>query len=117
MEFTGRISMRTLPTRRVYFFVEKVPLDYSVPYENSGQKISKEGAAHALPDKAGIVSYMGEDRWILMSRMNEWAETFRSMYPNEMRVYYEDDTFLCYMIEQNAYHLYNFSIDYGYNMR
>ena len=52
-----------------------------------------------------------------MSRMNEWAETFRSMYPNEMRVYYEDDTFLCYMIEQNAYHLYNFSIDYGYNMR
>lgn len=117
MEFTGGISMRTLPTRRVYFFVEKVPLDYSVPYENSGQKISKEGAAHALPDKAGIVSYMGEDRWILMSRMNEWAETFRSMYPNEMRVYYEDDTFLCYMIEQNAYHLYNFSIDYGYNMR
>lgn len=117
MEFTGGISTLTLPTHMVYFFVEKVPINYSVPYENSGQAISEEGAARPLPDKGGIGSYMAEDRWILMSRMYEWAETFRSMYPNEMRVYYEDDEFLCYALEQNDYHLYNLSIDYGYNMR
>lgn len=117
MEFTGGISTLTLPTRMAYFFVEKVPIDYSVPYENSGQPISQEGAARPLPDKSGIGAYMAEDRWILMSRMYEWAQTFKSMYPNEMRVYYEDDEFICYALEQNDYHLYNLSIDYGYNMR
>lgn len=34
----------TLPTDRVYFFIEKIPLDYTVAYEGSGQLISEEGA-------------------------------------------------------------------------
>lgn len=117
MEYAGGISAVTIPTQKVYFFVEKVPLDYSVDYEGSGQSISSEGAANPLPDGGGISAYMGEDRWIVMSRMYEWAETFRVMYPNEMQVYYEDDEFICYVLEQNVYHLYNLSVDYGYNMR
>ena len=32
-----------------------------------------------------------------------------------VQVYYETDQFVCYKIEQNMYHLYNFAIDYGYN--
>ena len=34
-----------------------------------------------------------------------------------MKVYYEDDDFVCYYIEQNEYYLNNFAIDYGYNSR
>ena len=37
------------------------------------------------------------------------------LYPNEMKVYYEDNKFICYKIEQNMYHQYDFAIDYRYN--
>ena len=30
-------------------------------------------------------------------------------------VYFEDENFVCYYIEQNVYRLYNFAIDYRYN--
>ena len=59
--------------------------------------------------------YQGEGRWIVMSRMYYWAQAFIELYPNEMKVYYEDNKFICYKIEQNMYHQYNFAIDYRYN--
>ena len=43
------------------------------------------------------------------------TQKFQELYPNEMKVYYENDRFVCYYIEQNVYRLYNFAIDYGYN--
>ena len=51
-----------------------------------------------------------------MSRYYYWAEAFRKLYPNEMTVYYETDEFICYRAEQNPYRVFNFAIDYGYNM-
>lgn len=104
-----------IPTKNVYFFVEKIPLDYSLAYSGSGQSISKKGASQSLPNTGGISMYQGEARWILMSRMYYWAQAFMEKYPNEMKVYYEDDQFICYRIPQNMYHQYNFAIDYGYN--
>lgn len=104
-----------IPTENVYFFIEKIPLDYSVSYADSGQSISKKGASQTLPNVGGIGMYQGEKRWIVMSRMYYWAQAFMKKYPNEMKVYYEDDQFICYRIPQNMYHQYNFAIDYGYN--
>ena len=104
-----------IPTKNIYFFIEKIPLDYSVSYAGSGQSISKKGAGQALPNAGGIVVYQGENRWTVMSRMYYWAQAFMKKYPNEMKVYYEDDQFICYRIPQNMYHQYNFAIDYGYN--
>ena len=104
-----------IPTKNIYFFIEKIPLDYSVSYAGSGQSISKKGAGQALPNAGGIVVYQDENRWIVMSRMYYWAQAFMKKYPNEMKVYYEDDQFICYRIPQNMYHQYNFAIDYGYN--
>lgn len=117
MEYTGGYSTITMDTHTVYFFIEKKPIDYAVAYENSGQYISEEGAAHALPAARGISMYQGENRWIEMSRMYYWAQKFKEMYPNEMEVYYETDNFVCYRVVQNDYRLYNFSIDYDYNTR
>ena len=105
----------TLPTERVYFFIEKIPLDYTVSYEGSGQKISREGAEKPLPTAGDISVYEGENRWIIMSRMYYWAQAFMELYGKEMQVYYETDDFVCYVVEQNTYSLYDFSIDYGYN--
>ena len=106
-----------IPTDHVYFFIEKVPIDYTEHYEQSGQPISEQGAIRDLPNIGGIDMYKGENRWILMSRMYYWAQEFKRLYPNEMRVYLETDEFVCYEIEQNPYRLYNFAIDYGYNSR
>lgn len=50
-----------------------------------------------------------------MSHLYYWAEAFKTLYPNEMTVYYEDDKFICYRLEQNVDSLYNLLIDYGYN--
>ena len=104
-----------IPTKNVYFFIEKIPLDYSVMYAGSGQSISKKGASQALPNSGGIGMYQGEGRWILMSRMYYWAQAFMEKYPNDMKVYYESEDFICYVMPQNMYHQYNFAIDYGYN--
>ena len=104
-----------IPTKNIYFFIEKIPLDYSVSYAGSGQSISKKGASQTLPNVGGIGMYQGEKRWIVMSRMYYWVQAFMKKYPNEMKVYYEDDQFICYRIPQNMYHQYNFAIDYGYN--
>ena len=116
MERSGAYGSITIPTPRVYFFIEKIPIDYSVPYENSGQRVSKDGARRPLPSGSGITMYQGENRWIEMSRMYYWARSFMRMYPNEMQVYYETDDFVCYVLEQEMYSLFNLAIDYGYNL-
>lgn len=115
MEYLTSDSKLEIPTKMVYFYIEKIPLNYAEEYENSGQSISRKGASQTLPNVGGIGNYTGENRWIEMSRMYYWAEAFQKMYPNEMQVYYETEEFICYKIEQNTYRLYNFAIDYGYN--
>ncbi|MCC8137175.1 MAG: hypothetical protein LIO76_03780 [Clostridiales bacterium] len=116
MEAAGEHALITIPTQYVYFFIEKVPIDYYLEgYEGSGQAISEEGAEQALPYGSSTVIYQLENRWIMMSRMYYWAQAYMELYPNEFQVYYETDEFVCYYIEQNTYYLYNFAIDYGYN--
>ena len=114
-EHINKDTKLIIPTEKVYFFIEKIPLNYSVVYSGSGQSISKKGASQSLPNSGGIGMYQGEGRWILMSRMYYWAQAFMEMYPNEMKVYYESEDFVCYATPQNMYHQYNFAIDYGYN--
>ena len=117
MENWNKDSYVTIPTPRVYFFIEKIPLDYAVRYSGSGQSISEEGAAQSFPHASGLGAYQGEKRWVTMSKMYYWAQEFMSMYPNDMKVYMETDRFVCYVLEQNTYSLYNLAIDYGYNTR
>lgn len=116
MEYTGYRGVITIPTRYVYFFIEKVPLDYMLRYEGSGQAISETGAKKSLPQGSSLSIYQGEDRWIVMSRMYYWARAYQKLYSNEMNIYYEDEMFICYRIEQNEYSLNNFAIDYDYNL-
>ena len=107
-------SRITIPTKYIYVYVEKIPVDYTVEYEGSGQRISREGAAETLPQFSGIVSYTGRYRWIIMSKMYYWAEEFRKLFPEDMSIYYEDEEFICYKLVQNTSNLYNLNIDFGY---
>lgn len=106
----------TIPTDMVYFFVEKQPINYaqSAKALNLGS-ISKEYAQKPLASSSGFTAYTGEERWVTMSHMYYWAETFRELFPNEMEIYEETDDFICYRLRQNGYSLYNLAIDYGYN--
>lgn len=105
----------TIPTERVYFYIEKQPINYAGEYVGEIPEVSEEGASNPLPQKNGLDSYKGLERWKTMSRMYYWAQEFQDRYPNEFKVYFENEKFVCYYIEQNVYSLYNFAIDYGYN--
>lgn len=115
MERLNADTLVRIPTQVVYFYVEKIPMDYNSFI--GGISVSEEGAAQILPARSGIDMYKGRDRWILMSRMYYWAQKFKESYPGEMEVYLETDRFVCYRLEQNPYRLYNLAIDYGYNNR
>lgn len=117
MEGSRQENYLTIPTPRIYFFIEKIPGDYTMSYEGSGRTVSDEGAGHALPNDAGLGVYKGESRYIVMSRMYYWAQAFRELYPTEMRVYYETEDFVCYVLEQNPYRLFDLAVDYGYNVQ
>lgn len=104
------------PTQYVFFFVEKNSLDYGYgEFTDEDGRVSKKWASESLPAKNELTQYAGTNRIILNSRMYYWAEEYQKRFPNELKVYYEDDDFICYYIEQNEYYLNNFAIDYGYN--
>ncbi|MGN0398550.1 MAG: hypothetical protein ACI4EO_00340 [Blautia sp.] len=115
MEYWNRTKEVTIPTEKVYFYIEKKPLNYANGYGGEIPVVSEEQAEQPLPQNSGLAPYNGPRRSITMSRMYYWAQKFMELYPNEMKVYYENDRFVCYYIEQNVYRLYNFAIDYGYN--
>lgn len=115
MEHFNRTKEVTIPTEKVYFYIEKQPLNYANGYGGEIPVVSEEQAQQELPENSGISAYNGINRSVTMSRMYYWAQKFKQLYPNEFKVYYENDRFVCYYIEQNVYCLYNFAIDYGYN--
>lgn len=115
MEYWNPTREVTIPTERVYFYIEKKPLNYANGYGGKIPEVSKEQAEQPLPENSGISAYNGPRRSITMSRMYYWAQMFKQLYPNEFKVYFENEKFVCYYIEQNVYSLYNFAIDYGYN--
>lgn len=112
-------SLVQIPTPYVFFYIEKNTLDYSNFY-NFSDSIATVGkvstaAARRTCRYTGSQTYFPSNRHILESKFYYWAKAFQKLYPNELRVYYEDEDFICYYITQNEYHLYNFAIDYGYN--
>jgi len=107
-----------IPTQYVFFFVEKVSVNYAYgEFTDIDATVSEEWASMELPGKNSLDQYQGTNRMIVNSRMYYWAQEYMKRFPNEMKVYYEDDEFICYYIEQNEYYLNNFAIDYGYNSR
>ena len=115
MEHWNKTKEVKIPTDRVYFYIEKQPLNYANGYGGKIPAVSEEQAEKELPPNSGISAYNGTRRAVTMSRMYYWAQKFKELYPNEFKVYFENDRFVCYYIEQNVYSLYNFAIDYGYN--
>ena len=105
-----------IPTRRVYFFIEKYPIWYDTPVDTEAiQTVDSSYAEMDLPTLGDPNVYKGQNRFVEMSRIYYWAQKFKSLYPDSIRTYYEDDRFVCYEVDQDAENYINFAIDYGYN--
>ena len=113
LERKGRTHSITIPTSKVYFFIEKIPIMYGRAYRGDEPEIDKIYAQEPLPASSGIFMYQGVNRLIEMSKLYEWAQEFAKLYPTDVKVYYESDNFVCYCVEQDLYRPFNFAIDVG----
>lgn len=127
----------TLPSEYVFIFVEKKPIEYAQSHFFTGPKwlawekypkyyssyvsqcpdithseISEELVAGRLARfSVSSRSYSDLDtRTILESTVYQWCQDFDKIYPHELRVYYEDDDFVCYYFRQNTQRLYRLGI-------
>lgn len=116
-----------IPTKYVFFYLEKHPLVYGQAHFASGPEWLALERYHEFfgnasrcpevlhgeisPEKAEaevaihIKSSSGytilSNREIVESKASVYINTLLEQYPNEMSVYYEDDDFICYCLEQN----------------
>jgi hypothetical protein len=128
-----------LPTEYVFIYVEKKPIHYAQYLFSDGPKwLADDEYKDEMPAEVTsitpnyITGQISEDlisedimyfakasdsylvlssRTILMSKIYDWCQRFSAMYPNELKVYYEDDNFVCYYFKQNTERLYNLVIE------
>jgi hypothetical protein len=51
-------------------------------------------------------------RAVIESKAYFWAKKFHEMYPKNFKVYFENDIYIVYLMEQNTYFPYDLQIDY-----
>lgn len=127
----------TLPTEYVFVFIEKQPLKYAhfhlvegdpwlakqeylevLGEKNTSQglpvhhtEISDEAANKFYVIPQAYDSYKSETyRTVIFSRMNQWVERFKELYPYQLTTIYEDEAFVCYMFRQNPARLLELAI-------
>ena len=126
-----------IPTEYLFFYVEKNPIQYAqyhffsgprwlaqekyIPYYKYSNSILSEGdqikhgriSRRFLNEPLAIMGKASDaysnitNRKILESEMYYWCQNFETIYPNEIKFYYEDEDFVCYVVKQNPDHLYN----------
>lgn len=116
-----------IPTKYVFFVLEKRPLIYNeVRYSNleyENEPLDKEDAKEILErellgiSETGMMKYYNilENRRMVEAKLACWIEEYQKAFPDQMEVYMEDEECVVYKFEQNPYMLNNFAIDYGYN--
>lgn len=104
----GKQEAFTFPTKYVFFFIEKrVLLDHFYgPVEVGLQYAAKE----FIYFKDTQDYYY--QRAIIESQAYYWAQKCIEIYPHNFRVYYEDDIYVAYILEQNIYSTYDLRVNY-----
>ncbi len=104
----GKQEAFKFPTEYVFFFIEKRVLfdHYYGPVE-----VGLEYAAKEFVYFADTKDYSFQ-RAIIESQAYYWAQKFMEIYPNNFKVYYEDDVYVVYILEQNVYSTYDLRVNY-----
>ena len=130
-----------IPTEYLFFYIEKNPIYYAQYHFFSGPRwlaqnkytkyyeystavlsigdgiehseISEEAVGKSLltTSKASDAYSVIINRTILESEMYHWCQEFKTRLSNEIKVYYEDENFICYVVKQNPAHLYNLNLE------
>lgn len=116
-----------IPTRYVFFILEKEPLSYNEvradnleyrlqPLDLSDAEtiVSSEMLGLRKNDLTGYYSDL-ENRRILEAKLARWLEEYGRLFPSQMEVYLEDDECVVYKFEQDLFMPNNFAVDYGCN--
>ncbi|HZK56962.1 MAG TPA: hypothetical protein VFD17_01525 [Clostridia bacterium] len=96
------------PTKYVFFFIEKKVLqDYTYGPVNVDLK-------YAAMDFVYLADHQDYyfQRAILESQAYYWAQKVLRVYPKTFKVFYEDDIYVAYILEQNVFHPYDLRVDY-----
>ena len=129
-----------IPTEYLFFYVEKNPIKYAqyhffdgprwlaqakyIPNYKYSTAILSEGddikhskiAEKYVDNSLEIMGKVSDaytnikNRRILESELYYWCQDFKKRFPNEIKVYYEDEDFICYIVKQNPEHLYDLGI-------
>lgn len=116
-----------IPTKYVFFVLEKQPLVYNeVRYSNleyKNEPLDKKDAKEILErellgiSETGVMKYYNilENRRMVEAKLACWLEEYQKAFPEQMEVYMEDEECVVYKFEQNPYMMNNFAVNYGYN--
>ena len=104
----GNQKKFTFPTKYVFFFIEKRVMQ---DYNYGPVDVSLEYAAKKLAYLADAQDYYFQ-RAIIESQAYYWAQKILQVYPRSFKVFYEDDIYVAYILEQNTYSPYDLQIDY-----
>lgn len=117
-----------IPTKYVFFVLEKVPVAYNqtrimgttyddkpVGPEDADVVVTKEMLG--ISENGSMKYYnIDENRRALEAKLAAWIEAYKKMFPDQISVYLDSDDCVVYRLEQNEYALNNLAINYGYNV-
>jgi hypothetical protein len=98
----------TFPTRYVFFFIEKRVLQ---DYTYGPVDVDLKYAAMDYINMEDSQDYYFQ-RAVIESQAYYWAQKARQVYPRNFKVFYEDDIYVAYIMEQNTYSPYDLQFDY-----
>ncbi len=98
----------TFPTEYVFFFIEKRAL---LDQKYKDTNVQLKYAAKKFTYMANSQDYYFQ-RVIIESQAYYWAHKFQQIYPRNFKIFYEDDIYVVYKLEQNTYYPYSMQIDY-----
>lgn len=111
-QFVNMISKKekkfTFTTDYVFFFIEKLVLQ---DYIYGRVRVAPEYALKDFVFMEDVQDYYYQ-RAVIESKAYYWAQKFKDMYPRNFKVYFEDDIYVVYLMEQNTYYPYDLQIDY-----
>lgn len=94
----GTTPEYTIPTQYIFFFIEKYTLQ---DFFHGQDWVSEEYAAANFNYQASTQDYYYQ-RNTMQSKAYYWAQKYAELYPNNMKLYFEDDIYIVYVLEQNV---------------
>lgn len=127
MEMYSEDMYLEIPTKYVFFILEKKPVIYNqyrvTNIDYNIEPLNKEDAKGifnrqmlGISDE-GVMKFYNilENRRMMEAKLYCWVEEYSKAFPEQMEVYMEDDECIVYKFEQNIFMFNNFAINYGYN--